>query len=259
MDDKISHMLELQKGILKQLNTTLGTSVQNLDELAAFTHLLPADVKKLQDLCLFLEKEFLNSEKAQAYFSACLSGAAMIEAFLLLLCWMNKDEVSQTAVYKKHAKTRAFDTVWGSLSFETLIEIAEDLKWIPSELVKADLRTAIALSYEEIAVSQKLDPETIAKRKEALFAHPATALFGLTRILRNCLHAGRWVRQNKAFNAEPFAEWSHLGVILIAEIRDCLVIKFTQDIQKQLSNSLAKFQTSIANLQKVMAAKNVQP
>lgn len=253
MDDKISHLTELQQQLLQQLNNALGMDLKGIDELARFKDFLPENFRKLHDLCLFLEAEFLKCDKAKAYFSGCLSGAAMIEAFLLMLCWLNKDEVIATAVYRKHAKARQFDAVWGSLSLELLIEIAETLKWIPSDLVKADLSMAIALSYEEIAISKGLDTEAIAEGKQALLHHPATALFGLMRDLRNCLHAGRWIRQNKAFSPEPFDEWSHLGVVLIAEIRDCLIIKMTRDIQAKFAKSVAELEGSIAKLQAALA------
>ncbi len=195
----------------------------------------------------------MKCDKAKAYFSGCLSGAAMIEAFLLMLCWLNKDEVIATAAYSKHAKTRRFDAVWGSLSLELLIEIAETLKWVPPDLVKTELSSAIASSYEEIAISKGLDTEAIAQGKQALLLHPATALFGLMRDLRNCLHAGRWIRQNKAFSPEPFDEWSHLGVVLIAEIRDCLIIKMTRDIHAKFSKAAAELENSIAKLQAALA------
>jgi hypothetical protein len=253
MDDKISYMTELQQQILQQVNNAFGMNIKSLDELAGFKKLLPEEVLKLQDLCLFLEGEFLKCDKAKAYFSGCISGAAMIEAFLLMLCWLNKDEVVGTAIYRKHAKTKQFDAAWGSLSLESLIEIAETLKWIPPDLVKTDLSTAIALSYEEIASSKGLDTETIASGKQALLLHPATALFGLMRDLRNCLHAGRWIRQKKAFNPDPFDEWSHLGVILIGEIRDCLVVKVTRDIQARFTKAAAGLESSIAKLQAVSA------
>ncbi len=255
MDDKIKHMESLHKQILQQFNLALGTSIKNFDELAVFKNYLPAEFRKLQDLCLFLEKEFLDCAGAKAYFSACLSGAAMIEAFLLLLCWLNKDEVIASVPYKKHAKTRDFDAVWGSLSLESLIEIAETLKWIPADMVKADLSSAIALGYEEIAVARGMDAQAISKGKESLMLHPAIALFDLMRELRNCLHAGRWIRQDKPFNPEPFGQWSHLGVILIGEIRDCLVIKFTKDMQKRLSNSIDDLKASITKFQETFAAK----
>jgi hypothetical protein len=179
----------------------------------------------------------------------------MIEAFLLMLCWLNKDAVMATTVYRKHAKTRGFDEAWGSLSLESLIEIAETLKWIPADLVKTELRTAIGLSYEEIAIAKELDANEIAKGKEALMLHPAIALFDLMRDLRNCLHAGRWIRQKKAFNPEPFDEWAHLGVVLIAEIRDCLLVKCTTDMQAKFAKSMADLELSMAKFQKAIAGE----
>jgi hypothetical protein len=204
MDDKLSHMTELQQQILEQFNRTLGCEIKSFDELETLKNLLPADLLKLEALCLFLEKEFLACEKAGAYFSACISGAAMIEGFLLILCWLNKDMVSATAAYKKHAKNKDFDTTWGSLSLETLIEIAEVLQWIPADLVKMDLRTAIAASYEEIAVSKGLDLKTIANGKAALIAHPAIALFDLNErnkesFARRALDSGKAAIQSRTF------------------------------------------------------------
>jgi hypothetical protein len=253
MDDKISYMKELQQQLLQELNNAFGMNIKSLDELADLKKLLPEEFRKLQDLCLFLEADFLKCDKAKAYFSGCLSGAAMIEAFLLMLCWLNKDEVTTTAAYRKHAKTRDFDIAWGSLSLETLIEIAETLKWIPTDLVKMELKNAIALDYEEMAVAKGLDTEAIAREKEFLFLRPTITLFDWIRELRNCLHAGRWIRQKKAFNPEPFDEWSHLGIVLIAEIRDCLVIKMTKDIQAKFTKSVAEMESSIAKLQAALA------
>src|SRR5882672_4075026 len=116
MDDKLSHMAELQQQILKQFNTALGAEIKSFSELETLKNHLPADVRKLEALCLFMEEEFLACEKAQAYFSACLSGAAMIEGFLLVLCWLNKSTVAASAPYKKQAKNKDFDIAWGSLS-----------------------------------------------------------------------------------------------------------------------------------------------
>jgi hypothetical protein len=258
MDDKIPYTTELQQQMLTELNAVLGTKVKSFDELTALKNTLPEDFLKLQSLCVFYESGFLKCYKAKAYFLGCLSGAAMIEAFLLMLCWLNKNEVMMATSYQKQAKTKTFEKVWGSLSFETLIEIAEELKWITTDLVKMDLKNALALGYEEIAAAKGLDAETIVRGKEAFMLHPAIALFDLVRSLRNFLHAGRWVRQNKVFNVEPFEEWCHLGIALIAELRDCLVVKFTRDLQDKFKKSVVEFEDAIKKLQNLIIARQSQ-
>ncbi len=240
MDNKLGYVAELQSEIVSQLNSTLGTNFENLGDLSNFKRALPADMLKLQDLCLFFEKEFLRAKEGKAYFSACLSGAAMIEGFLLLLCSLFKDIVVQSAAYTKVAKGKKFEDVSGKLTLETLVEIAESLSWISPHTVRTDLKVSISEAYEEIATSRQLDPAQIAIGKQALIDHPGIALLGLMKDMRNLLHAGRWTRQNRAFNQEAFEQWSQLVVFAIAEIRDCLAIKMTLSIQERLTSALQK-------------------
>lgn len=249
MDDKLSHLAELQRQMLHQFNKLFGAEIKEFGELETFRKYVPPEFQKLQALCLFLEKDFLKAKDGGAYFSACISGAAMIEAFLLVLCWSNQDAVTALDIYRKHAKTRSFDAAWASLSLETLIEIAHALQWIPADIVRVELRTSMAAAYEELASSRGLPQEEIEASKNALMQRPAVALFDLMREIRNSLHAGRWIRERRAFNPEPFDEWSQFGVVMIAEIRDCLAIKFAKDMQTRVSEAAAKYQRVLSELE----------
>jgi hypothetical protein len=240
MDNKQERIAELQQQMLQQLNSALGTNIKRFEELAGFEKFLPEEIRKLKDLCLFLERDFLACEKAGAYFSGCISGASMIEGFLILLCMFNKEDVIKLDPYRKSAKKKEFDKVLGSLSLENLTDIAVKLEWIHPQIVTDDIRRVFADSYEEIALGQGLDAATIATNKQALYDHPAMALFYFMREIRNLLHSGIWIRKAKPFNAAIFHEWAHFCIYLIAEIRNALVIRFTNDLQRTMSEAVAK-------------------
>lgn len=256
MDDKLSHMMTLQQEMLTELNSIFGTDIKNFTELESLKkqHMAP-DLQKLESLCLFLEREFISCKNSGAYFSACITGAAMIEGFLLMLCWLNKSRVMLLDIYRKHAKTKSFDVALGSLSLETLVEIAEASNWIPPDIVRMELRISLANAYEEVAIARGTDAAEIARGKSGLVSHPAVALFDLMRKIRNLLHAGRWIREGRTLTPGPFEEWCQLGVVLIAEIRDCLIVRFTRDMQDQLSSSIEKYKASVAQLEKALKSR----
>jgi hypothetical protein len=169
----------------------------------------------------------IRCREGQAYFAACLAGAAMIESFLLLFCIYERKNVQDTIAFRKHSKGRKpYEALVAKWTLKDLIPIAMELGWIRKE-IDGQLVDALVSMYREIASVMRPDITVLEIESGAasLKAHPDTALFGLMQDLRNLVHAGRWVRLKRAFVQATFVEWTRLVLALTADIRDCLILR----------------------------------
>ncbi len=188
------------------------------------------DAKELQmyDLALFCETEMLKAHKAKAHLAGCLMGAAMNEALLALMCLRYESTVRQTTQYKhstKRKQGRSYREVIGDWHFDQFICVAEDCEWIPSEIVDQNFKTALAEGFLELApISHpELTEEQLRGGAESFYTSPGTAMLRMCQMLRNSIHAGRWIKSKGAFMAENFMQWCEFATHLNGEIRLCLL------------------------------------
>ena len=143
---------------------------------------------------------------SKAYFPACVMGAAMLEAFLLLLCMLNQESVKKTHCYKGRIGKRAadFEQTICSFGFEDLVEISAELNWVPASLIAADWKTALPETFIEIVKERRpnMSKAERIRRSESLVVNPAYSLMLLLNMMRNRIHPGRWVRERHVLKDE---------------------------------------------------------
>jgi len=156
-------------------------------------------------------------------------GAAMLEAFLLLLCMLNEAPVSATKRYKDRAgkKPNNFDGTICCLGLEDFVEISAELNWNPASLISDEWKKALPESYREIATQRcpnTSEARLAAQADSLIVVNPAYSLTFILNMMRNRMHPGRWVREGHELqNEEAFSEWAQVAVVAAAHIRDCLL------------------------------------
>jgi hypothetical protein len=154
-ESAVDTLAKLLAAMLPAANKLFGTAAATWDELVDI--MLPPRLSLLKRLSVLYEKEMLACRDAKAYFPACIMGVAMLEAFLLLLCTLNRDQVANTKCYRSQTGKRAkdFDQAICYFGFEDLVEIAAELNWVPATLVSDNWKTALAETYQEIAKERR--------------------------------------------------------------------------------------------------------
>ena len=227
---------DLAKALAKMLlvaNTLLGVSAHTWDELV--DAILPPRLALLKQLAVLYEKQMLACRDAKAYFPACVMGAAMLEAFLLLLCMLNQENVKETDCYKGRISKRAtdFEQAICYFGFDDLVEISAELNWVPASLISSDWKTALPDAYKEIVKERRpnMSKAERTRRSQSLAVHPAYSLMLLLNTMRNRIHPGRWVRERHVLKVEyAFSEWAQVALVGAAHIRDCLLVHSQQDL-----------------------------
>ncbi len=219
------------------MSRILGSSVQFEDVSKAFEELLPEQARNLQDICKFYEHEMLLGRDSGAYFSGCLAGAAMIEAFLLLFCVLQQPAVERTESFRKFAKKKGpYLTVIAHWTLRELIPLSEELQWIGATMVEKDLVAALIDGYYEMlpAVKPGITQEEMEGVVEVFRSRPDVALLTLMQSMRNLVHAGRCIRLKRNLPSEDFADWAKLVMVLIVEVRDCMILKLNSVYQQYI-------------------------
>ena len=210
------------------IGTVLSPSANFTEVSAAFQGLLPEPARALEELCKFYEAEMIRCRDGGAYFSGCLAGAAMIESFLLLFCFLEKNTVIASAKFPRSSReNKPYEEVASHWTLKELIPIAEELKWIGPEVVERDLVTALVDGYKEMLPTAipNLSEEELNSVLQSLERHPDTALLVLMQSMRNLVHGGRCVRLRRRLWSEDFSDWAKLVMVLTVEVRDCLILR----------------------------------
>lgn len=213
--------------LLAVANSMMGTSTKTMDEFV--DALLPKSHAQLKRLSVLYEEQMLACRDSKAHFAACVMGAAMLESFLLMLCLINQQEVEGTEAYKERAgddRKTAFERKICSVGFETLIEISNELKWVPTSLISDDWKTALPQAYKEVMKERptNVSREDRESRAASIAENPAYSLMLLINMMRNNVHAGRWIKQGHELKSEEaFDGWAAALLVGAAHIRDCLV------------------------------------
>jgi hypothetical protein len=172
---------------------------------------------------------------ANANFSGCLAGAAMIEAFLLLFCVLDEPAVKRAKSFHAFAKkNKPYADLVAHWTLKELIPLSEELQWIGATVVEKDLVTALVDGYYEMLPMARpgITQEEMGKLAEALRKHPDVALLLLMQSMRNLVHAGRCIRLRKNLPSDDFSDWAKLIMVLTVEIRDCLILRLSSVYQQ---------------------------
>lgn len=210
--------------LLPLANSLLGTSAQTFDAL--IDSILPPKILELKRLAVMYEAQMVLGKDAKAYYSACVMGASMVEAILLILCFFNHEKVKRTRRYvERCGSNNEFDKRMLRLGLDDLIEIADELKWVPEDLIDKGWKNALPNEFRAMALERR--PNQPKEKAEQLAAwvssNSALVLMRLLITMRNRVHPGRWVRQNhQLVDDTAFNTWSQVVVVAAAHLRDCL-------------------------------------
>jgi hypothetical protein len=242
MKDIVSIIENKKIKAYEQITKFLGPTV-DLEQLSKVAQsLFPKSVKALQELSVFFEQEMLRCRNSEAYFSACLSGAAMIESFLLAICILDEIEVTKTTVFKNLTKKKSqpYENIVSYWTLKEFIPVAEELDWIGVNVVDKQLVSTLIEGYREMLPAAKpgITEESIHSVAQLLINHPDIAFLTLMQNMRNLVHGGRCIRLRKNLASADFRDWAKLVLILIVEIRDCLILRLDTIYQKYMRNQL---------------------
>jgi hypothetical protein len=218
--------LEALKTLLPIVNKLLNTKAESWDELV--DAILPPKVNTIRRLGVMYEQQMLLSLEAKAYFSACVMGASMLEAFLLLLCMLNPAKVATTKRYKDRIGKSVddFESIIFRLGLEDFVGISAELNWVPASLIDEGWKTALPNDMRELLAlrHRNMSKAKIEAHASSVANTPAYSLMLLLNMMRNKVHPGKWVRQNHELQSqEAFSGWAHVALYAAAHIRDCLL------------------------------------
>ena len=222
------------------------------------------DPKQLSiyDLALQCETEMLKCNAAEAYFAGCLMGAAMNEALLSLICLFYPAEVENTKQYgwsTKKGKRGSFQEVVGSWKLEQFIKVAEELDWIPRDVVAPQFVTPLSDAYRELATisDPKLSTADVARGAALFEVSPGPAMLRMIQDLRNSIHSGRWIKSEQLLHAFHFDGWCRIAIHVSGEIRNCLIHRITQKNIALLTSAMERFESIVGSLPARMIAEGM--
>jgi hypothetical protein len=233
-----SSIEDMPPGFVQVMAQHYGVEAHNIDEF--LRAIMPPPLMALKDVGTYYESEMITADKAGAHFAACLMGGALIESVLLLLVFTNRGEVEATEIFKKKLKKNDFSAAAHACTLDDLATIAEELNWIPTHVLDGLWQSGIVEAYREVAAV--LEPmktiDELESSAEALSTYQGYALLRLIQKMRNLVHGGRCVREQKTLHSPEFKQWAELIVKGVGEIRDCLMVRFQLDSRNVITAHL---------------------
>jgi hypothetical protein len=207
---------------------------------------------ELFELATFLGEEADQAQKAGAYLASCLLCAAAVEALLAQMCLQREPDVTQTKQYlsSTRKKPKLYRQVIAAWSLEQLISVADELAWIPANIVDEKFRGALAEGYREVirTTHPELGESEVEEGARSFIERPGPAMMRLTQSLRNSIHAGKWLRGRNRFVAENFVDWCKLGSALGTEIVYCLMYQMISQITPALREEIQRLNSMLDSL-----------
>ena len=252
MLDKQKEIEGASADILTELQTIVSLTPNELT--AAMRRFMDPQELKMFDLGVYCENEMIKAQNAGAHLAACLMGASMNETLLALMCLRYESEVVLTKQFgystKRKNDSRRYREVVADWRLEQLITVAEEKEWIPASIVNDEIKFALSQGFRELApiAHPEMSEEAVDRGAQTFFAYPGTAMLRMTQDLRNAIHAGRWLRSERAFIAENFSGWCHFATHLCGEIRMCLLyllMKRTNEIALGKLSKLAEMMNEL--------------
>ena len=257
MDERLKQIEEQTRSMLGEIERASGTAVstERHPDNPMVKSIPPSQIR-LFDVGLFAEAEMLRANEAKAYFAACLAGATMNEALLALMCLMFQEEVEksrqfQSSKTEKKLRNKSFGEVVSRWQFQQLINIAQELDWIPTAVVSEDIKTTFANAYREMM--PQTHPEMTQEEVEvtAISFHgedAGAAILTFTQEIRNLIHAGRWLRVESGFDASNFSRWCQFAVHVFGEVRVCLMHSLSTKNKVSFETKLREAEAKIGTL-----------
>lgn len=94
---------------------------------------------RLAKIALFYDREAKRCAAKRAYLAASILNGAAIEALLLSMCYVEDAAVRRTAIYK-NKRFRSKRNRFFEFSLFQLINVAVELRWIPTREIELDGR-----------------------------------------------------------------------------------------------------------------------
>jgi hypothetical protein len=167
---------------------------------------------RLSKLAIFYDREARKCVRGRAYLAGCVMQGAAQEALLHSMCFLFPDDVKKTTVYHKKEK-RGFRRKRNKaleFNYTQLINIADELSWLPPRRITWGKRTTLAG-----------------------FAHEV-------RKLRNYVHAGVWAREHP--NTMKFTKAVYDVVYEIYEVTNSwLLHSVHESLRKSMERKGEKF------------------
>ncbi len=177
--------------------------------------------------------------QSNAYFSACLMLASAIEGLLATLCLFSEQQVEQTTIYKSikekegdNYRKKILDT-----TLEKYIQLAEQLSWVPSDVIASDLFSAAVQDFP--AVSRNLFPKDseakLSAKLEEFKVKPGIEMLRLLQHMRNLVHANRWPRLGITIASPEFESDCKFVYSIACQVMYCLFNEFSRKSQDSIS------------------------
>ncbi|MGH9556339.1 MAG: hypothetical protein ACRD2Y_11010 [Terriglobales bacterium] len=248
MKGKIEQIKAQESAAREVVQRLFGSNTTLEDAATAIQRVFfPPEVKKLHDLTVFFETEMVQSHSAGAQFSAILAAGAMIESLLLLFCFINRDQVEQTSVFRLASKPgRTFEQILGNWSLKDVIGVAEECLWVNQAVVDEEILEGFADAYREVAriADPKQSEEDLEASARAITARPDVAFLRMVQHLRNMVHGARWLRQDADFVPKNFEKWSLFGLVIAQDVRDSLLFRLPGDMRRLAARRLTEISQS---------------
>lgn len=227
-----------------------GKSVETKDVTDLLRTIMDPTQLVIYDLALQCETEMLRCNDAGAYFAGCLMGAAMNEALLSLMSLFYAKEVQGTQQYSwstRKGKRGAFEEVVGFWKLDQLIKVAEELRWIPNDVVAPQFVMPLSNVYRELssAADPSLSRAEMDKGAASFKSAPGLAMLRMVQELRNSIHPGIWIRSGNVLNGFHVDGWCRIAIHVSGEIRNCLIRRITQKNVAMLTSAAERFEAQM--------------
>lgn len=257
MDERIKNIDAITASLAKKMQGLTGAEISiTPDSSNPLCKFVPLPQLRMLEVGLFAEAEMLKAFEAKAFFAACLAGAAMNEALLTLMCLMFQNDVIATQQYQsskteKKLRNKNFEQIIARWQLQQLINVAQELLWIPSAVVRDEIKRAFADGYREVVAitHPEYSKEHVDETAESFYGEEAgAALLTFTQEIRNLIHSGKWLRNQHGFNSGIFSRWCEFAVHVFGEVRTCLMSTLSIRNYDRLAAQLAETERKVEGL-----------
>ena len=196
-----------------------------------------SDLVKIYKLSVYYAVEADRCFEQGAFFASCLLTVAANEAFLALTCFQEQDSVKATAAFRGLYKpSKAFRDVIADFGLDKLIKVSNELSWIPTDVVNAQLLKAIVSDFPKLAktVYPNWDQAKIDEKIEAFRNSPGAEMLKVMQDMRNLVHAPRWLKTGSILDDIEFEANCKLAVLAGREVVQCLSVRTTKAFDSAL-------------------------
>jgi len=178
---------------------------------------------------LFYGREGDRCREAGAYFSACLMTSSAIESLLAVLCLTSQEDVERIPAYKKFRGEGSYEERVLNADFQSYIDVASELGWIPSDFVSSELLDAAIKDFPLMAANlfPTLSEENRRQQLEAFKKNPGIEMLRLLQHMRNLVHGARWVRLRIRIETRSMEADSKFIYVIAFQVMYCLIQTFT--------------------------------